>query len=219
MSIYFQDDFVTLHHANSFDVMADMHDESVDCVITDPPYTEFVHKNASSNRGGNGANAHINFEHFTDELLDKAFVEFGRLTKGWVVSTLDHRHALPMEHNPPKGLELKRIGVWVKNNPMPQLTADRPAHGFTLCPRFGLCATCFTSSTNVGSKPTSSRPTFQSTLPSCWTEIVAGLSVAQVQNLHTATPPAHLRFSNFSNGAMKLESTPHLFTCSQWITW
>ena len=130
MSVYYQDDFVTLYHANSFDVMAGMADESVDCVITDPPYTEFVHKNASSNRGGNGANTHIKFEHFTDELLDKAFVEFGRLTKGWVVSTLDYHHALPMEQNPPQGLELKRIGVWVKNNPMPQLTADRPAHGW-----------------------------------------------------------------------------------------
>lgn len=130
MSIYYQDDLVTLYHGNSFEVMAGRADASVDCVITDPPYTEFVHKNSSSNRGGNGANAHINFAHFTDELLEEAFNEFGRLTKRWVVSTLDHHHAFPFERTPPKNLKLMRIGIWVKNNPMPQLTSDRPAHGW-----------------------------------------------------------------------------------------
>lgn len=130
MNIYYQDDFVTLYHGDSFELMSKMADASVDCVITDPPYTEFVHKNASSNKGNNGANNHINFEHFTDELLNKAFIEFGRLTRSWVISTLAYSHAFSMEINPPKGLEMKRIGVWVKNNPMPQLTADRPAQGW-----------------------------------------------------------------------------------------
>lgn len=129
MSIYFQDDSVTLYHGDSFKVMASMADESVDCVITDPPYTNYVHKNAKSNRSGNGI-SEINFDSFTDDMLLTAFVELGRLTKGWVVSTLDHRHALPMEQNPPQGLELKRIGVWVKTNPMPQISSDRPAHGW-----------------------------------------------------------------------------------------
>ena len=129
MKPYFEDEFVTLFHADSFEVMAGMGDESVDCVITDPPYTDYVHTNAKSNRSGSGA-SEINFDSFTNEKLREAFDEFGRLTRRWVVSTLDHRHALPMETNPPKNLRLMRIGVWVKNNPMPQISADRPAHGW-----------------------------------------------------------------------------------------
>jgi site-specific DNA-methyltransferase (adenine-specific) len=129
MSVYFQTDTVTLYHGDSFEVMAGMADESVDCVITDPPYTGYVHKNSKSNRSGNGI-SEIDFDSFTDEKLILAFEELGRLTKRWVVSTLDHRHALPMENNPPKGLRLMRIGVWVKNNPMPQISADRPGHGW-----------------------------------------------------------------------------------------
>jgi site-specific DNA-methyltransferase (adenine-specific) len=129
LSIYYQDDFVTLYHGDCFDVMAEMPDESIDCVITDPPYTDFVHQNSMSNRSGKPAKE-IDFESFTNEKLYKAFDEMSRLTKTWVVSTLDHRHAFKFETEAPNGLVLKRVGVWVKNNPMPQLTADRPAHGW-----------------------------------------------------------------------------------------
>ena len=130
MSIYYEDDLITLHLGNSFEVMAGMSDSSVDCVITDPPYTERVHKNATSNRGGAGAVTHIDFAHFTDELLMSAFNECGRITRRWVISTLDYAHAFSFEQNPPNQLEQKRIGVWVKTNPMPQISADRPAQGW-----------------------------------------------------------------------------------------
>ena len=38
MSIYFTDDTVTLHHGDALAVLARMPDESVDAVVTDPPY-------------------------------------------------------------------------------------------------------------------------------------------------------------------------------------
>lgn len=129
MQPYYQDHLVTLWHGNAFDIMQTMQDESVNAVITDPPYTEFVHKNSMSNRSGKPAHE-INFDSFTDEKLIQAFAHMGRLTQSWVISTLDHRHAFKFEEHPPQGLVLKRVGVWVKNNPMPQLTADRPAHGW-----------------------------------------------------------------------------------------
>jgi site-specific DNA-methyltransferase (adenine-specific) len=129
MKPYYQDELITLYHGDCFEVMQQLTEASIDCVITDPPYTEFVHQNAMSNRSGK-PQKEIDFEAFTDEKLYKAFETMGRLTKRWVVSTIDHRHAFQFESNPPKGLTLKRIGVWVKTNPMPQLTADRPAHGW-----------------------------------------------------------------------------------------
>ena len=35
-----------------------------------------------------------------------------------------------MEVNPPTGWQFMRFGVWVKTNPMPQISADRPANGW-----------------------------------------------------------------------------------------
>lgn len=129
MSIYYQDDLVTLYHGNSFDVMSGMADGSVDCVITDPPYTDYVHKNARSNRTGD-AETHIDFTSFTDEKLIDAFVECARITKTWVIATLAFEHSYMFSQNPPAGLDFKRVGVWVKNNPMPQMSSDRPGHGW-----------------------------------------------------------------------------------------
>ena len=49
MSIYYQDDHVTLHHGDCLEVMAGMADESVAAVLTDPPYTERTHAGARTN--------------------------------------------------------------------------------------------------------------------------------------------------------------------------
>jgi site-specific DNA-methyltransferase (adenine-specific) len=48
------------------------------------------------------------------------------MTKRWVIMTCDHRHAaLTLDWK-----EHVRLGVWVKDNPMPQLTGDRPGSGY-----------------------------------------------------------------------------------------
>lgn len=38
MSLYYQDDHVTLYHGRALDVVGEMEDESVDCIVTSPPY-------------------------------------------------------------------------------------------------------------------------------------------------------------------------------------
>lgn len=128
--IYFQDDLVTLYHGNSLEIMAGLDSESIDAVITDPPYSERTHGNAKSNKGKGHGNSTIDFQSFTEAELLSAFEEMGRLTKSWVVATLDYNHAFKFETEPPTGLVQKRIGVWVKTNPMPQISADRPAQGW-----------------------------------------------------------------------------------------
>jgi site-specific DNA-methyltransferase (adenine-specific) len=129
MSIYYQDDYVTLYHGDSLELMSSFANESFDCVITDPPYTERTHKKARANTA-TGVREGISFNAFTTESLNSALAECGRLTKGWVVATLDYNHAFAYETAPPLGLRQMRIGVWVKNNPMPQITGDRPAQGW-----------------------------------------------------------------------------------------
>lgn len=130
MSIYYQDEHVTLYHGDALEVMAGMSDQSVAAVITDPPYTERTHSNAKTNKGkGHGVKA-INFASFTDGDLYTSLAECGRLSSGWVIATLAYQHALVMDTQPPAGLRTLRLGVWVKTNPMPQISADRPGQGW-----------------------------------------------------------------------------------------
>jgi site-specific DNA-methyltransferase (adenine-specific) len=126
---FFQNDLVTLYHGDSLEILASLGDESVDCVITDPPYTERTHQKARANTS-EGVREGISFTAFSDEDLEIALAECGRVTKGWVVANLDYNHAFNFERNPPKGLRQMRIGVWLKNNPMPQITGDRPGQGW-----------------------------------------------------------------------------------------
>lgn len=136
MSIYYQDDKVTLHHGDCREVMASMADESVAAVLTDPPYTDRTHKGARTNStkapaGGRALSGEgVGFASITDEGLRAALTECGRITRGWVVATLAYQHAFAFDAEPPSGLRCLRLGVWVKTNPMPQISADRPGQGW-----------------------------------------------------------------------------------------
>lgn len=132
---YYEDEWVTLYHADSREFLHEIADQSVDCVITDPPYSERTHKNATSNRAGErdhplatgGARA---FASWTDADLRDLLAHLGHLTRGWVVATLDYAHAAEFDKAPPEGLRVLRLGVWVKTNPTPQISGDRPAQGW-----------------------------------------------------------------------------------------
>ncbi|MGV8973152.1 MAG: DNA-methyltransferase [Rhodoglobus sp.] len=127
---YYEDDSVTLYLGDCRDVFASLADLSVDAVITDPPYTERTHGMAKTNAGaGHGVKA-VKFEALTDADLRSMLVECGRVTRRWVVANLDYRHAFQADIDPPEGLRVLRIGVWVKTNPMPQISADRPGQGW-----------------------------------------------------------------------------------------
>lgn len=130
MNRYYQDDFVTLYHGDCREVLASMADESVAAVLTDPPYTERTHGNAKTNKGkGHGVKA-LTFDAITDGDLSGVLAECGRVSRGWVVATLAYQHAFAYDEAPPDGLRCLRLGVWVKTNPMPQISADRPGQGW-----------------------------------------------------------------------------------------
>ena len=130
MTPYYEDDLVTLYHGDSREFLPTLADQSVDCVITDPPYTERTHGMAKTNKGaGHGVKA-IAFAPFTEDDLTHALAECGRVTRRWVVASLDYAHAFALDVTPPTGLRSLRVGVWVKSNPMPQISADRPGQGW-----------------------------------------------------------------------------------------
>lgn len=138
MKPYYSDDFVTLYHAACQDVLPML--DSVDHVITDPPYSEHVH--GKSRRGSSLPDAHefpacisrareLGFVSLTPDLMQFCAGEFARLSQRWVLafsdveSATDWRLALEAVK-----LDYVRTGAWIKVGATPQFTGDRPAAGF-----------------------------------------------------------------------------------------
>lgn len=135
MGLYYQDEYVTLYHGDCQEIMQSLKEQSANAVITDPPYTERTHGKARSKRHKENGKHLLNigvsaFSSITDEDLRLIMSECGRVSQGWVIATLDYKHAVEFDIDPPKGLKCQRIGVWVKTNPTPQITGDRPAQGW-----------------------------------------------------------------------------------------
>ena len=51
MSIYYEDERLTLYHGDCRNVLAGIAEKSVKAVITDPPYTVRTHSSAKANKG------------------------------------------------------------------------------------------------------------------------------------------------------------------------
>lgn len=119
----------TLYLADCNDVLP-LIKGGVDAVITDPPYSEVTHKNAKSNRTVGYGNKAIDFLPITAGELSKIISDCSSICSGWFVATMEWRHIAEFEQSPPCGWEFVRFGVWVKTNPMPQISADRPAQGW-----------------------------------------------------------------------------------------
>lgn len=115
-----------LIHGDCFEVMAGMEDGSVDHIITDPPYSDRTHNGARSGEMKGGGDHLVTFKSWKED----QFISFGQscvyLANRWVILTCDLYHAAKAES---LGLPVVRIGAWVKTNPMPQITGDRPGQG------------------------------------------------------------------------------------------
>lgn len=118
----------TLYLGDCMEVLPTL--DKVDAIITDPPYSETTHANAKSNRGKGHGNKAIDFTSLTVDQLKSILEECGSKCSRWLVSTMEWRHITAFDSDPPKGWELIRFGIWVKTNPMPQISADRPAQGW-----------------------------------------------------------------------------------------
>src|SRR5690606_26138142 len=128
---------VTLYHGDALAFLADMADRSVDAVITDPPFDARTHSMARSNRSdmtGQRAlsgSSSVRFESIDHEVQLALFAELGRVSRSWVVSNAATDTAFRFQvEQPPPGLRLLRVGAWIKTNPMPIISADRPAMGW-----------------------------------------------------------------------------------------
>ena len=118
----------TLFNADCLEVLPTL--SGIDAVVTDPPFSEYTHRNAKSNRDLGYGNKAIDFKAIDFKAISEIFSSLGDACNSWIVSFLDWRHIARFEQEPPEPFELVRFGVWVKTNPMPQISADRPGNGW-----------------------------------------------------------------------------------------
>lgn len=113
---------------DSFLALKSTPDSTYDVTITDPPYTEHVHRNLRS--GGDYGkksvpNQSLDFAHVDGFEFAKDFV---RVSKRWSVAFCSLESLGLIQAQIPR--EFIRGGVWLKPNSMGQLTGDRPACAF-----------------------------------------------------------------------------------------
>jgi site-specific DNA-methyltransferase (adenine-specific) len=115
---------VCLYQGNCLDILPYLPIASA--IITDPPFAEATHAGARSHKDIDKPS--ITFASVSDSFM-RQWLESVRCD-GWIIATIDWRHMLALETEPPRGLRFVRFGVWVKPNGAPQFTGDRPATGW-----------------------------------------------------------------------------------------
>ena len=118
----------TLYHGDCREVLPLL--TGVDIVLTDPPYGEYTHKNAKSNKPidhgyKHGVNA-IDFDAISEDDFIQLCRDLCGISRRWVLMTCDWSYMSALEQT---GL-LVRHGVGIKTNPMPQISGDRPCQGW-----------------------------------------------------------------------------------------
>lgn len=109
---------VDLYHGDCLDILPTLEADSVDAVITDPPYDEKTHKGAVLKQ----------MIDFTPLKSVQLFVdEYLRLSRGWclVFCSLE----MLGDYKRASGLAWIRAGIWDRVCNMPQMSGDRPAQG------------------------------------------------------------------------------------------
>ena len=119
---------VKLVHGDCFPLMEKMGDGEVDIILTDPPYSTQTHDGARTgtwSKKGSTPDKLLTFDSITPEQFVLFAQHAVRIAKRWVITFCDWKYAHLLED-----LGLVRLGVWVKGNPAPQFTGDRPSQGW-----------------------------------------------------------------------------------------
>jgi site-specific DNA-methyltransferase (adenine-specific) len=106
--------------------------KSVGLILTDPPYSEHTHANLGREKRKDGGKQReaLEFPPLTVEQIAELARLFVATSTGWILVFTDDRsvHAWG-ESLERAGGRWVRTGHWIKTNPMPQMTGDRPSVG------------------------------------------------------------------------------------------
>lgn len=131
----------TLDHQDGPRWLSRLAARSVDHVITDPPYSDYVQRNlpgkTGKSRDGRKRLRDLGYEPFAPKDVRRAAKAIAHAVNRWalVFSDVESAH-LWREELTAAGLRYVRTGAWARANPTPQLSGDRPAVGFeavTIC--------------------------------------------------------------------------------------
>jgi hypothetical protein len=149
---YYQDDAVTIYHGRCEQVMNDVA-PYCDHVLTDPPYARDVYTRlrAPNTKDGSGTPGRLGIRNHQcssnsiaklaagdigaiDELIIPVGTLIGALCKRWALVFSDAESTHLWRESLTKGsMRYVRTGAWVKPDPMPQFSGDRPCVGFEPC--------------------------------------------------------------------------------------
>lgn len=106
--------------------LASLPDRCVAHVITDPPYSEDVHRPGALPRG-----KVLDFGQLEPEQMRELAGHFARVARRWVIVFCAAEMAGPWKAAlEAAGLDFVRTGAWMKTDAAPQLSGDRPSAGF-----------------------------------------------------------------------------------------
>jgi len=122
-----------------------LEDDSVDHLVTDPPYSEHVHKAVRTSRlvheQGPARNVELGFAHITDEDRRRLAEQAARLVRRWSLIFSDIEGISPWVYAlEAVGLQHVRTMIWRRLDATPQFSGDRPAsscEAIVLCHRPG----------------------------------------------------------------------------------
>jgi site-specific DNA-methyltransferase (adenine-specific) len=114
---------------------------SIDHVITDPPYSEKLYSRTRTNRGRDDLRTPNDVKAAReladrrigsiDDILNDVAAQALRVTRRWLV--IFHDVEIGDRWRAQMGGAYVRTGAWVKTDPMPQVSGDRPGQGFEQC--------------------------------------------------------------------------------------
>lgn len=160
MKHYYSEDGITIYHGDCREVLPSL-SWTVDHVITDPPFGKHVYERlrGPKTHKGSGTPARMgigNHQYSSrsiealgaevigsiDEMLADVAQQISNHVTRWAIvfSDVESCH-LWREELEDAGMRYVRTGAWVKTDPMPQFSGDRPSVGFepaTICHAQGL---------------------------------------------------------------------------------
>lgn len=138
MQPYYQDDWCTIYHGESAEILADL--PPCDMILTDPAYgethTHAKHLASVTLRNGETARQPLPFAGISAHDLLSHALQWTTLARRWVIFTCEWQYMHLLDAH---GL-LVRFGIWRKPNGAPQFTGDRPGMGWealAICHRPG----------------------------------------------------------------------------------